>query len=40
MVAVSKRGGDLHKPTCIQEYNLFMGGVDLKDKKLQPYKTE
>jgi hypothetical protein len=35
MVATSKRGRHLHKPRCIQEYNLFMGGVDAKDKKLQ-----
>jgi hypothetical protein len=40
MVADSKRGKDLHKPRGIQEYDSFMGGVDLKNRKLQPYETE
>jgi hypothetical protein len=40
MAAVLKTGRDLHKPRCVQEYNLFMGGVDLKNNKLQQYETE
>jgi hypothetical protein len=35
MVAILKKGRDLHKPGSIKEYNLFMGRVDLKDEKLQ-----
>jgi hypothetical protein len=40
MVEVSKRGKVLYKPRGVQEYNSFMGGVDLKDQKLQPYEIE
>jgi hypothetical protein len=39
-VSVSKRGRDLYKPRGIQEYNSFVGGVDLKDQELQPYETD
>ncbi|XP_072001791.1 piggyBac transposable element-derived protein 4-like [Engystomops pustulosus] len=27
----------VNKPVCIQEYNQFMGGVDLSDQLMQPY---
>jgi hypothetical protein len=33
-------GVSSHKPRCTQEYNSFMGVVNLKDQKLQPYKHE
>jgi hypothetical protein len=34
------RGKDVTKPSCILEYNSCMGGVDKKDKMLQPYLME
>ncbi|XP_046402046.1 piggyBac transposable element-derived protein 4-like [Ischnura elegans] len=34
------RGVNVSKPKCVHEYNLAMGGVDLKDQKLQPYLVE
>lgn len=40
MQTIEKRGKEIKKPTCIREYNQFMGGVDLKDQKLQPYLIE
>jgi hypothetical protein len=40
MVTALKRGRDLYKPRGTQEYNSFMGGVDLKDQKLQPHESE
>jgi hypothetical protein len=38
--AVQHRGAEIKKPDCILEYNKAMGGVDLKDQKLQPHLLE
>jgi hypothetical protein len=35
-----KQGVEVKKPVCVLEYNQQMGGVDLKDQKLQPYLPE
>jgi hypothetical protein len=35
-----KRGVEVKKPVCVLEYNQQLGGVDLKDQKLQPYLLE
>ena len=40
MVSTEKRGKVINKPQCIWEYNRHMGGVDMKDQKLQPYLLE
>jgi hypothetical protein len=37
MVIVCKREREISKPRGIKKYNLYMGGVDMKDHKLQPY---
>jgi hypothetical protein len=34
------RGMDNMKPKCVRNCNVRMGGIDLKDKKLQPYLLE
>lgn len=31
MLAVSKRGKDLNEPRHVQEYKVFMEGLDIKD---------
>ncbi|XP_040177296.1 piggyBac transposable element-derived protein 4-like [Rana temporaria] len=36
-VEISRRNGPIQKPTCVHEYNLFMGGVDFNDQMLQPF---
>lgn len=33
-------GKNIKKPLCLEEYNKHMGGVDLKDQKLQPFLLE
>jgi hypothetical protein len=35
-----RRGVEVKKPVCVLEYNQQMGGVDLKDQKLQLYLLE
>jgi hypothetical protein len=35
-----KRGVEVKKPVCVLEYNQQLGGVNLKDQKLQPYLLE
>ncbi|XP_044141537.1 piggyBac transposable element-derived protein 4-like [Bufo gargarizans] len=37
LVPVRGTGTETPKPVCIQEYNKFMGGVDLSDQVLKPY---
>ena len=36
-VTIRRRNGQTRKPKCIQDYNKFMGGVDLNDQMLEPY---
>lgn len=40
LVAKRARGVEILKPKCVSDYNQAMGGVDLKDQKLQPYLLE
>ena len=40
METPQRRGKEIRKPKCVRQYNKFMGGVDLKDQKLQPYLIE
>ena len=37
---VSKKGKETEKPLCMMDYNLNMGGVDLKDQLLHMYMVE
>jgi hypothetical protein len=37
---VSKKGKETEKPLCMMDYNLNMGGVDLKDQLLHMYRVE
>jgi hypothetical protein len=37
---VQHRGAEIKKLACVLEYNKAMGGMDLKDQKLQPYPLE
>jgi hypothetical protein len=39
-VSTIKLGKEFRKPKSIQDYNKSKGGIDLKDKKLQPYAVE
>jgi hypothetical protein len=39
-LGLRKRGVEVKKPVCVLEYSQQMGGVDLKDQKLQPYILE
>jgi hypothetical protein len=34
------RGTEVLKPKCIRQYNLAKGGVDLKDKMVEPFVLE
>ena len=36
-VEVPKRSGPVQKPSCVYDYNLFMGGVDFNDQMIEPY---
>jgi hypothetical protein len=40
MMSEEKRGKVISKPKCIRQYNKHMGGVDIKDQKLQSYLVE
>jgi hypothetical protein len=40
MMSEEKRGKVISKPKCIRQYNKHIGGVDIKDQKLQPYLVE
>jgi hypothetical protein len=40
LVTVSEAREDVHKLSHIQGHKSSMGGVDVKEQKLQPYKHE
>jgi hypothetical protein len=40
MMSEEKRAKVISKHKCIRQYNKHMGGVDIKDHKLQPYLVE
>ncbi|XP_047105214.1 piggyBac transposable element-derived protein 4-like [Schistocerca piceifrons] len=40
VVTETKSVNKVRNPQCIKKYNSFMGGVDLKDQKLQPFLME
>jgi hypothetical protein len=37
---VQHRGAEIKQPVCVFDYSKAMGGVELKDQKLQPYLLE
>ncbi|CAF1529764.1 unnamed protein product [Didymodactylos carnosus] len=34
---IHKRGTQIEKPTCVHEYNVTRGGIDLTDQQIAPY---